>query len=409
MLTDREAEHIPGCNMAFYKWALVNIGGFDPIFHLAGDDVDLCWRLQQRRHRIGFSPAGFVWHYRRSNVAAYLRQQKGYGEAEALLVRKHPEYFNAFGGSVWRGRIYTSSKHGVLLRAPIIYHGIFGSAAFQTLYASQPAGLLAIFSSIEYHVLVTLPLLVLSSTFHWLWPLGVASLVISLTVCVTAGIQAELPKNKRRWWSRPVVALLFFLQPIARGWARYQGQLLPSASPGRETMESVSLRNSNHSLAEVRYWGDQSVDRMAFVTTILERLDKEGWSNKSDIGWSEYDLEVLGNRWARLQITTMAEDFPKGKKMIHCRLRAKWSLQAKVAFWSALGFELVIIGFVSRWLPWLWALLLTMPLFAAFLAREKRTLQSLMAVFLDEVAKEWKLFKVPYDYGAGKPETPKTP
>ena len=44
--------------------------------------------------------------------------------------------------------------------------------AFQTLYASHPVGLLAIFSSLEYHVLVTIPLLVLSSTFHWLWPLA---------------------------------------------------------------------------------------------------------------------------------------------------------------------------------------------------------------------------------------------
>ena len=110
MLTDRQAEHIPGCNMAFYKWALAQVGGFDPIFHKAGDDVDLCWRLQQAGLKIGFSPAAFVWHYRRSTIGAYLRQQRGYGEAEALLVRKHPECFNSFGGSLWRGRIYTTSK-----------------------------------------------------------------------------------------------------------------------------------------------------------------------------------------------------------------------------------------------------------------------------------------------------------
>ena len=103
MLTDRQAEHIPGCNMAFYKWALELIGGFDPIFHQAGDDVDLCWRLQQAGLKIGFSPAAFVWHYRRSTIGAYLRQQRGYGEAEALLVRKHPECFNSFGGSLWQG------------------------------------------------------------------------------------------------------------------------------------------------------------------------------------------------------------------------------------------------------------------------------------------------------------------
>ena len=41
MLTDRQAEHIPGCNMAFFKVVLEEIGGFDPIFHAAGDDVDV--------------------------------------------------------------------------------------------------------------------------------------------------------------------------------------------------------------------------------------------------------------------------------------------------------------------------------------------------------------------------------
>src|SRR4029077_901680 len=30
LLTDTVAEHIPGCNMAFYRWAFENVGGFDP-------------------------------------------------------------------------------------------------------------------------------------------------------------------------------------------------------------------------------------------------------------------------------------------------------------------------------------------------------------------------------------------
>ncbi len=162
MLTDRQAEHIPGCNMAFYKWALEQIGGFDPIFHQAGDDVDLCWRLQQAGLKIGFSPAAFVWHHRRSTIGAYLKQQRGYGEAEALLVRKHPECFNSFGGSLWHGRIYTPARFGGLLRSPIIYRGPFGSAGFQFLYASEPALNLKVCTMLEYYVLVTLPLWVLS-------------------------------------------------------------------------------------------------------------------------------------------------------------------------------------------------------------------------------------------------------
>ncbi|HEX9823359.1 MAG TPA: glycosyltransferase, partial [Actinomycetota bacterium] len=85
LLSDDLAEHIPGCNMAFRRTALEAIGGFDTRFRVAGDDVDLCWRLQDAGHTIGFSPPAVVWHHRRSSVRAYWRQQKGYGKAEALL------------------------------------------------------------------------------------------------------------------------------------------------------------------------------------------------------------------------------------------------------------------------------------------------------------------------------------
>ena len=395
MLTDRQAEHIPGCNMAFYKWALDEIGGFDPIFRKAGDDVDVCWRLQQHSCKIGFSPAGFVWHYRRPTIRAYLKQQNGYGEAEAMLVRKHPEYFNAVGGGIWRGRIYTASKYGIAMRQPIIYHGVFGNGFFQTLYTPPPAGILAFFSSLEYHVLLTLPLLVLSSTFHWLLPVAIASLLLSLTVCATAATQAGLPRKKRRLWSRPLVALLFFLQPIVRGWARYQGQLsAPSTPPvARQTLDSISLRRGKLPLDETRYWAGNFVDRIEFLDAILKRLDQQGWPNKSDIGWSDHDVEIFGSRWSYLQLTTVAEEYPRDRRMIRCRLRTRWSLLATVSFWSAFGFELLVIGFVGRWVPWLWLLLLTMPLFVWFLSREKRNLQSLITVLLDELAKEWNMTK----------------
>jgi O-antigen biosynthesis protein len=396
MLTDLQAEHIPGCNMAFYKWALEQVGGFDPIFHKAGDDVDLCWRLQQAGLKIGFSPAAFVWHYRRSSIGAYLRQQRGYGDAEALLVRKHPECFNAFGGSLWRGRIYSTSRFGDFLRPPIIYRGPFGSAGFQFLYASPPAFNLMVCTTLEYHVLVTLPLWVVSVIFHLLLPMAITSLLISLGVCVAAGAQAAFPRNKRRWWSRPLVGMLFLLQPIVRGWARYQGRLMlrPTPLTAQRTLDSIALRDSGQSLREVNYWAEQRLDRLALAADILRRLDQQGWPNKSDIGWSDYDVEVYDTRWSRLQLTTVAEEHPKGKQLIRCRLRARWALRSKVVFWSMCGFELLICGFVGPRLPWLWLLLLTLPLFAWFLRREQRNLQSMIVVFLDDLAKEWRLAKV---------------
>src|SRR5262245_22441179 len=54
--SDQQAEHIPGCNMGFRREALLAINGFDRQFRKAGDDVDVCWRLQQAGQWITFAP-----------------------------------------------------------------------------------------------------------------------------------------------------------------------------------------------------------------------------------------------------------------------------------------------------------------------------------------------------------------
>ena len=64
LISDEVAEHIAGCNMAFRRETLLELGGFDPIYRAAGDDVDICWRFQDAGHAIGFSPAAAVWDFR---------------------------------------------------------------------------------------------------------------------------------------------------------------------------------------------------------------------------------------------------------------------------------------------------------------------------------------------------------
>jgi GT2 family glycosyltransferase len=389
MLTDRLAEHIPGCNMAFYKWALLEIGGFDPLYWKAGDDVDLCWRLQQHGYRIGFSSAGFVWHYRRNTIRAFLKQQAGYGEAETMLERRHPENFNQFGGSRWSGRIYTPAKIGVETRAPIIYHGLFGSGFFQSIYAPTPGLLLVMVTSLEYYAVVSLPLLVLGTVVKPLEPIGLASVLFSLVLCGIAGAQADFAKNKLRWWSRPLVALLFLLQPIVRGWARHRTNLRDQQTPlsARENLDSLSLETDDVSLDQVLYWSDGgSTDRLQFLSRILEKLDERGWQNKPDTGWSDYDVEVYGSRWARIQLATATEYHEGGGQLIRCRLRTSWTFLSRVVFWSIAGVEVLIIAAISHW--WAWLNLVTLLLLVYLLNASKRDLQRIFTTFLDGRAKE---------------------
>jgi glycosyltransferase involved in cell wall biosynthesis len=396
MLTDRVAEHIPGCNMAFYRWALLEIGCFDPLFRKAGDDVDICWRLQQRGYRIGFSPAALVWHYRRGTVRDYLRQQHGYGEAEALLIHRHPEYFNWFGNSQWQGRIYSPAKFGLVTRSRMIYHGTFASGFFQTLYTAAPAFGLMLVTSLEYHVLVVLPLIVLSAVFPGLLPLLIAGMLVPILVCSAAAAQADLPATRKRFWSRPLVALLFFLQPIVRGWARYQGKLSVQRRPlaRYETLDSQSLRDQAHQLSEREYWDEAGLNRIDFVRQIMRRLDQRDWPHKVDLGWSAYDVEIYGSRWARLQLTTISEIMGANRQRIRCRLRTVWTLFARITFWALAGFELLVIGFLGPSRPANWALLATLLLAMVWLIGEQRKLRRLVAAFLDEAAAELGLTKL---------------
>ena len=214
-----------------------------------------------------------------------------------------------------------------------------------------------------------------------------------------AAFQAEVPKGKARLWSRPLVALLYFLQPIVRGWARYQGRLgrQPTPTAAHERLDTLRQRDIGESLEHLYYWGDGQIDRIDWVNGIVLRLDQQGWPSKTDTGWSEHDVEVFGNRWSQLRLITATEDYGGGKRLFRCRLRASWSLPGVLAFWSFLLFELLVIGIVSKDQPWLWMLLLTMPIFGWFLEQEKRNLHRLIAAFLDDLARQRGLVKLKHD------------
>lgn len=130
MLEDEVAEHVPGCNLSVRKDVFDAIGGFDESYWVAGDDVDFCWRLLEGGYKIGFEGAAFVWHRRRTSFMRYLKQQWGYGKAEALLKKGHPGRFTKDSSAHWDGRVYTGEPLGAN-EGSVIYFGQAGMAGYQ--------------------------------------------------------------------------------------------------------------------------------------------------------------------------------------------------------------------------------------------------------------------------------------
>jgi GT2 family glycosyltransferase len=239
LLSDTVAEHIPGCNMAFRRSCLQAVGGFDPQFRVAGDDVDVCWRLQQQGWTLGYNPAAMVWHHRRNSLRAFWRQQKGYGKAEALLERKWPEKYNSAGHHTWSGRVYGDAFLPPLGKSGRIYHGIFGQAPFQSLYQPAPGllsslpmmpewvlvvavlGALSALGLVWHPLLATLPLFLLASA---------APLAQSWRCAVRMAIDPGAYRAPQRLALRLLTAALHLVQPQARLHGRLVNGLSPLAA-----------------------------------------------------------------------------------------------------------------------------------------------------------------------------------
>ena len=321
LLTDTVAEHIPGCNMAFRKAWLDVIGGFDPQFRTAGDDVDLCWRLQSRGWTLGFHPAAVVWHHRRNSLRTYWRQQIGYGRAEAMLELKWPEKYNGPGHVRWGGRIYGPGLTRMLgWRRSRVYHGVWGGAPFQSRH--EPAhGLLAWLPQMpEWHLLTaTLGALSLLSVAYpplrLVIPLlGLALVFPTAQASATAARLAfpEAATSASLTLRRLLTAALHVVQPLARLYGRLKYGLTPwrrRATLGLAPLWPVT------STVWSEHW--EMPERRLQALDACLRGDQA--CVLSGGGHDAWDMEVRGGILGAARVVMGAEDHAGAKQLLRLR------------------------------------------------------------------------------------------
>lgn len=320
LLTDDLAEHIPGCNFAVLRSALEQIGGFDPLYRVAGDDVDACWRLQERGGTLGFAPAAVVWHHRRNSIRTYWRQQKGYGKAEALLERKWPLKYNAAGHLTWQGRLYGPGVLRWFGGRSRIYQGTWGTALFQHLYEPTP-GLIQNLMQMPEWYLVAGSMLVLSALGLFWTPL------LAFVPCTALAIglplaQAGLSASRARFSSHrssgtrlrlgALTAALFAAQPIARLWGRLRYGLTPWRSA--RNIESSGIRPRTETLW-TRNWRSpeewlEHVENFSRTSAFVSRGgDFDSW-----------DLQLRGGLTGAARLRFAIEEHGSGQQFLRCRV-----------------------------------------------------------------------------------------
>jgi GT2 family glycosyltransferase len=323
LVSDREAEHIPGCNMAVRKAALQAVGGFDPQFRVAGDDVDLCWRLRERGETLGFSPAAMVWHHRRSSVRAFWRQQVGYGRAESLLERKWPEKYNLAGHTSWSGRVYCRGLTRALFPPSRIYYGRWGSAPFQRLCEPPAGGLLALPLMPEWY-LVIVALLALSA-LGTLWtpllfalPLAACAVALPLVQAGVSAARAPFSSAARsgaveRLRLRGLTAFLHLLQPLARLRGRLAGGLTPWRRIRPSGLEFPRPR-------AFRVWTERWQAHEERLRSLNAALRANQAIVQAGGEYDRWDLEIRGGMFGATRVLMAVEEHGHGTQLV--RLRA---------------------------------------------------------------------------------------
>ncbi|MEJ7611101.1 MAG: glycosyltransferase [Ferruginibacter sp.] len=328
--TDEIAEHIPGCNLSVRKNVLMKIGGFDPVYRAAGDDVDICWRIQEAGHTIGFHPSAVVWHHRRNSLKAYWKQQKGYGKAEALLEAKWPEKYNGFGHLTWAGRIY---GNGITLPVKVkkdkVFHGTWGSALFQSVYQPAEGFLNSIPLMPEWYLLTVLTAVLSALGFLWtpllfLWPLCVITvLLVIIQAVISSGKSSSLrPETPGHFKYRMLIIVLHIIQPIARLYGRFQHGITPWRSRGAGLHSKFLIMFGCRMFT---HWSEEWRSSEEWLADVEKKLMALKTRVKRGGNFDNWDIQVRNGLFSKSRGLLTIEEHGAGKQFLRFKCCAHYS------------------------------------------------------------------------------------
>ncbi len=283
--------------------------------------MDVCWRLLDAGFTIGFSASAMVWHHRRNSLRAYVKQQVGYGEAEALLEAKWPEKYNAAGHVAWTGRLYGKGLAQCLARRTRIYHGTWGQALFQSVYEPASHELAAILLMPEWYLalLVLAGLTLLGASWRpllYAFPLLAAGLCASVAQATLSAAQARFGGTRSalaRFALYELTTALHFVQPLCRLRGRLRHGLTPWRRRGR--WRFALPRGATWSIWSERWW-----PAATWLSLLEEQLRVHGAPLLRGGDYDRWDLEVRGGSLGRLRVLVTTEDHGGGKQLARFRV-----------------------------------------------------------------------------------------
>jgi hypothetical protein len=295
-------------------------------------------------------------------VRADGRQQVGYGEGESWLVPHHREKFT--GAKIaWRGHIYSPLPFVRSLSRPRVNVGIWGSAAFPSVYHMQAFSLAFLPHTVRWQA-ASAVLVAIGLAIAWvLGPvvgtavslIGVAGLVVTGVQCLRYSLASDIESlpnigGRSRLASRAiyrtVIAWLHVVQPFARAAGYLRGRRSPpetgesSAPSPRPTQGDLAraLYLLGRGSSESRFWAERWIGAETLLSKITDRLRRSPLAHAVEIedGWlTGRDVRVTIGRFAFLDLRVLVENHGANRSLIRIGHRLQLSAVSIVAALAA--------------------------------------------------------------------------
>ncbi len=291
-LGDQDLAQLCGCNMAVDKTKIGPRQQFDPVFTSAGDDVDFSYRLRDADLTLAYAPGAIVLHERRSTIAAYLKQQRGYGHAEGMLFRKYPyRQDSIYADSEWFAHWFGAGSR--------IYYGAYGRGLFQTIYPRLPLPMAAQLP-LTVNWIVIAVLLALAGNFNRIFGfLGIAGLVVTLVCAVAGALRSE--GKPAGFASKLILSALWVLGPLLRSgereWVKWR--FVPDASSAGESASTrltgtIPLVERSPTSAQLVPHGEaEPPDIVGMIEVLHAALIRRGLTVARGSSFDAFDLQII--------------------------------------------------------------------------------------------------------------------
>jgi hypothetical protein len=281
----------------------------------------------------------------------------GYGEGQSWLIPHHRENF-AGVKIAWKGHIYSPLPFVRSLSRPRVNTGIWGTAAFPSVYHMQAFSLRLLPHTVRWQVVCAILIAAALLTALVIGPRAATARGDgphrrrdhrrSVLRYARASDIESLPNIGRhtRFASRViyrlVIAWLHLLQPFARATGQLRGMLsLPKVAAPR-TVNALcpspgdvarALYLLGRGTLESKFWAERWIGTETLLTRMTDRLRESPLTRtlKIEDGWpTARDIRIAVRQFAWLDLLVLVEDHGAGRSLVRVahRLLAALSIIA---------------------------------------------------------------------------------